>query len=185
MKKEEVKTKVPTWAWMVMAVFAAIIIINLFGDSLFSYENKQERGVRGWLEDDGYEVIDVMQLNNNSVLVNMKSFGSITEQVENALLTLNYFYPEVEEYSIFIYTPTKTCYYSTQFLLYNSLRKSEAGEEVYVDEKGNIESLIFDKLAENTEEYSGYKLNLSKYPVDKFTLYKMYEYLLNDPMHCK
>lgn len=185
MKKEE-KIK---WykRWWVIVLFIILIIYGFYIYTNSKSVFNKEKFVKESLEEDGYEVISVMYLeDNNWVHLEMKSLGNKEEQVWDGLIALSSAYPNAEDYFVYILTPEETCSYSTYLTNYKSYMKSLDDEKIFLNNCSELDGLIFPKVVENINYLYGENIVLDYCSeIDGLTLYKVVHYQIKESESCE
>lgn len=156
-KKRKLRMDKEKTIGIVLILVLAILVIYSNIPTLDDSTLAPEQEARDILEEKGYEIIEVGYV--NGPYVDMKSLGNREEQVWDGIWALTaYPIPENNELSLYairirVLEPTQECFYSTYFTNFNSYYKSLFDEKIYVDEKGQLDRLNFDRVVELANEH--------------------------------
>lgn len=175
MKKEK-KWYQSWWAIILYVLIVFWAVSQFYHYTGFDPANR----VRLDLEEEGYEVIDVMYLDmTDTGHLEMKSLGNREEQVWDGMMALAFAYPNASQYAIWIYTPTQTCFYSTMFTNLPSLMKAWRGERISVNEDYVLDGVILPKMVESYNEENDFPIYIEDYTnISSTDLYALTKYEL-------
>ena len=125
-KAEEKKAnKLKTWAyWIFVAIAVLFFYSYAFGESKES-----------WLEENGYEVLEIGSYEfsgEQTAYVDMKSLGNRRDQVMDGWISLSQKYPEMDDYHVSIIEERRSCSYSIEGVILNPYLTSLT-EDVIID----------------------------------------------------